>query len=472
MRKRGKQLVSLILAGALAGSLVGCMPTQSKETAAAPAKTQDTKVAENAAGADPEAAGADTEAAASADMEVNTTDPITLRFNWWGGDSRHEKTLKAIEAFEAKYPNITVEAEYEAFNGHEEKISLALNAGSAADVVQLNMDWVFAYSPNGDTFYDLNKVSNIIDLSNYDDSDKAFYTVNGALQALPIANTGRGFIWNKTTYDKVGAKIPTTLDELYEAGEKFAAYEDGSYYPFACADYVKVHLMIYYLQCKYGRDWIKDNALQYSKEEITEGLNFIKELEDRHIIPDSEKLAGEGTSELLETSESWINGHYGGAMCWDTNIAKYVDAVTDGEIVVGDMINMGEDHGGPIKASQVIAITSTSEHPVEAAALIQFLFGDEEGAVILGDSRGIPCNKNAVKYVETEGSLVAEMNEKLMAWSAFKLDIFTERAALKAPDGVYTLAIQSLSYGEEDAAACADMLIDGINREIETATAR
>ena len=46
------------------------------------------------------------------------------------------------------------------------------------------------------------------------------------------------------------------------------------------------------------------------------------------------------------------------------------------------------------------------------------------------------------------------------------------RAALKAPDGVYTLAIQSLSYGEEDAAACADMLIDGINREIETATAR
>ena len=54
MRKRGKQLVSLILAGALAGSLAGCMPTQSKETAAAPAKTQDTKAAENAAGADPE----------------------------------------------------------------------------------------------------------------------------------------------------------------------------------------------------------------------------------------------------------------------------------------------------------------------------------------------------------------------------------------------------------------------------------
>ena len=93
MRKRGKQLVSLILAGALAGSLVGCMPTQSKETAAAPAKTQDTKAAENAAGADPEAAGADTEAAASADMEVNTT---RIWLKWLSLRERHQRLLVSI----------------------------------------------------------------------------------------------------------------------------------------------------------------------------------------------------------------------------------------------------------------------------------------------------------------------------------------------------------------------------------------
>ncbi len=463
MKKREKQLLSLILAGTLAGTLVGCMPTAQKETTAAPAQTT----------AAPAAEAPKTEEPAKAEgLEVNTTDPITIRFNWWGGDSRHEKTLKAIEAFEAKYPNITVEAEYEAFSGHEEKVALGLKAGSAADVIQLNMDWVFAYSPEGTTFYDLNKASDIIDLSNYTDTDKDFYTINGSLQALPISKTGRGFIWNKTTYDKVGAKIPTTLEELYAAGEKFAAYEDGSYYPFAVADYVKVHLMTYYLQCKYGKEWIKDNQLQYTRDEIIEGWQFIKELEDKHVIPTSEKLAGEGTSELLETSESWINGHYAGAMCWDTNIAKYQDAVTEGEIVVGDMINMGEYHGGPIKASQVIAITATSEHPAEAAALVQFLFGEQEGAEILGDSRGIPCNANARKYLNTEGSLVAEMNEKMMAWSDFTLDIFTERAALKAPDGVYTLAVQALSYGEASAEECADMLIDGINREIESALAQ
>ena len=139
MRKQMKQLTSLILAGVLTGSLAGCMPNKSEQPAPTQAATT--------------AAPAQTEAAAQG-AAINTTDPITLRFNWWGGDSRHEKTLKAIEAFEAKYPNITVEAEYEAFSGHEEKVALALNAGSAADVIQLNMDWVFVYSPQGTTFYD------------------------------------------------------------------------------------------------------------------------------------------------------------------------------------------------------------------------------------------------------------------------------------------------------------------------------
>ena len=45
---------------------------------------------------------------------------VELKFSWWGGDSRHEATEKAIQAFMAKYPNITVTAEYGAWSGWEE----------------------------------------------------------------------------------------------------------------------------------------------------------------------------------------------------------------------------------------------------------------------------------------------------------------------------------------------------------------
>ncbi|MFR1062163.1 MAG: extracellular solute-binding protein [Enterocloster sp.] len=156
MKKR--KFMAGTLACAIAGSLVGCMPTQ---TAPADTKQEETSTA------------------AAADLKVNTTDPITLRMNWWGGDNRHKATLEAIRAFEKKYPNIKVEAEYESFTGHEEKVALALKSGSAADVIQLNMDWVFNYSPEGGMFTDLNSLSNVIDLTAYDKTDLDFFTTNG-----------------------------------------------------------------------------------------------------------------------------------------------------------------------------------------------------------------------------------------------------------------------------------------------------
>ena len=116
-----------------------------------------------------------------------------MRLNWWGGDSRNQATLAAIDKFQEKYPNIKVAAEYEAFNGHEEKIALGIKSGNAADVMQLDWSWVSTYSPKGDNFYDLNKVSNILDLDNYTEGDKSVFTINGKLNAIPISNTGRVF---------------------------------------------------------------------------------------------------------------------------------------------------------------------------------------------------------------------------------------------------------------------------------------
>ena len=46
----------------------------------------------------------------------------TISFSWWGGDARHEATIKAVDAFEAKNPDIAVSDEYSAWSGWEEKM--------------------------------------------------------------------------------------------------------------------------------------------------------------------------------------------------------------------------------------------------------------------------------------------------------------------------------------------------------------
>jgi oligogalacturonide transport system substrate-binding protein len=48
-------------------------------------------------------------------------DPVTIRFSWWGGASRADATLAAVDSFMAQYPWITVECEYGSFDGWQDK---------------------------------------------------------------------------------------------------------------------------------------------------------------------------------------------------------------------------------------------------------------------------------------------------------------------------------------------------------------
>lgn len=455
MKKNVKKLGALLLAGAMAVSTVGCMPTS---------KPQESTGEQNAQASD--ATQGTEEPAAPEELEVDTQTPITLRLNWWGGDSRNQATLAAIDKFQEKYPNIKVAAEYEAFNGHEEKIALGIKSGNAADVMQLDWSWVSTYSPKGDNFYDLNKVSNILDLDNYTEGDKSVFTINGKLNAIPISNTGRVFCWNKTTFDKIGVEIPTTLDEPLAAGKAFEAYDD-SYYPLVTKELDRAFLMVYYLQCKYGKDWVKDGALQYSQEEIAEGFDFLKNLEDNHVIPTLQKVAGDG-ADLIDTNANWIDGHYAGIFLYDTSIVKHAEAVKDGEFVIGDYIKMGDYHGGFIKVNQAFGISATTEHPAEAAALIQFLVAEEDGVKTLGDTRGVPANKAGLSMLDLSGSQVAEANAKVMEWSSFQMDPTFERNSFTGADGTFFNALQLSSYGESDSMSCAKIVEDGVANELSS----
>lgn len=463
MRKMMKKQVAGFVAGAMLLTLGGCMPTGS--TAGTQAQKTETSTEAGKQGGNDAKASAETTGAETSQLEVNTTDPIEIRFNWWGGDARHEATLAAIKKFEAKYPNITVKAEYEAFNGHEEKVALSIKSGSAADVMQLDWGWVFDYSPNGDNFYDLNKVSNIIDLSNYTDADKELFTVNGHLEALPISKTGRVFYWNKDTFEKVGVAYPTTLDELVAAGKAFESY-DKNCYPLITKELDRAFLMTYYLECKYGKDWVKDGRLQYTEEEIADGFDFLKMLEDNHVMPTLEKVAGDG-ADLIDTNSNWINGNYAGIFLYDTSVVKHAQAVTNGTCELGEFIRMGDYQGGVTKVTQALAISAASEHPAEAAALIQFLMAEEEGVVALGDTRGIPANAAGLSYLDLSGSDVAKANAKVLEWAQYQLDPTFERASFTGEDGSFFMALQMASYGQQTSAEAAKDVVAGVNKELQ-----
>lgn len=396
---------------------------------------------------------------------------VELKFSWWGGDSRHEATEMAIQAFMAKYPNITVTAEYGAWSGWEEKQALNIMGGNAADVMQINWNWIESYSGNGKNFANLEDYKDVLDLTQFPAESLELCKADGKLMAVPVALTGRLFYWNKTTFDEVGVAIPTDEASLFAAGEAFKAF-DEDYYPLAMGEYDRMIFLVYYLESIYGKPWVQDGQLQYTAEEIAAGMEFMNKLEDGHVIPTLAVLNGD-MADSIDKNAKWIDGKYAGILEWDSSASKFEQAVKEStnkpgqEFVIGDFIKFGDYDGGFTKISMGLAVAASSAHPKEAAMLINFLLNDPEGVEICSTERGIPCSAAAVQVLNEKdlgNALVKEANAKVLGFSKFPLDTKFEHNDLKAnPDGVYYKVFGKLSSDDIDAAKAAEDLMKGIN---------
>ncbi len=397
---------------------------------------------------------------------------VSLTISWWGGDTRHTAYQEAIAAFSEEHTNITVSPTFAAWSGWEDTMSTKFAGGVAEDVCQVNWNWLYNYSSNGQTFIDLNTVSDYIDLTQWDEAPLNACVVAGMQQAVPVSMTGRIFFWNMTTFNKAGiTEVPKTLDDLYAAGEAFQTKLGEDYYPLHLGGYDRMILTVFYLESIYGKDWADPatSTLNYTADEIAEGLDFIKSLVDKHVIMPLPTYYGNNGSTAANQSNEWITGKLAGIFEWDSAASKYRDALdTDNRdgFTVGEEIQFGDYKGGFTKVSMGLAITKTCQHPAEAAMLINFLLNEEAGASIMGSECGIPASKSGLAAAEAAGAvdtLVEEANSKVLAFCSFQLDPLFEHNNLKADGtGIYQEVFDTIDYDGASGADVVDILLDGM----------
>ena len=411
--------------------------------------------------------------AAAASVAGLSSDPVTLTMSWWGGESRHNAYQEALKAFSAANSNITVNPTFAAWSGWEDTMSTKFAGGVAEDVCQINWNWLYNYSANGQTFIDLNSVTDYLDMSQWDDAKLAACNVANAQQCVPVAMTGRIFFWNMTTFNKAGiTEVPKTLDDLMNAGKAFQEKLGDDYYPLHLGAYDRMILMVFYLESKYGKDWADPttSTLNYTADEIAEGIDFIKSLVDGHVIMPLPTYYGANGDGATHQSNEWITGKIAGIFEWDSAASKYQDALDEENkpgFTVGEEIKFGDYNGGFSKVSMGLAITKTCEHPAEAAKLINFLLNEKEGAEIMGSECGLPASKAGLEAAQAAGKikeLVAEANGKVMAFVGFQLDPLFEANDLKATGtGIYQEVFDTVDYDNASGADVVDTLLDGMS---------
>ena len=411
-------------------------------------------------------------AAEAASVAGLSNDPVTLTMSWWGGESRHNAYQEALKAFSAEHTTITVNPTFAAWSGWEDTMSTKFAGGVAEDVCQINWNWLYNYSGNGQTFLDLNSVTDYLDMSQWDDAKLGACNVANAQQCVPISMTGRIFYWNMTTFNKAGiTEVPATEDDLFAAGKAFQEKLGDDYYPLHLGAYDRMILMVFYLESKYGKDWADHttSTLNYTADEIAEGIDFIKSLVDGHVIMPLPTYYGANGDGATHQSNEWITGKIAGIFEWDSAASKYQDALDEENkpgFTVGEEIKFGDYNGGFSKVSMGMAITKTCKNPAEAATLIEYLWNGD-GAAIMGSECGVPASKAGLATAQAAGKineLVAEANGKVMSFVSCQLDPLFESSDLKATGtGIYQEVFDTVDYDNKSGADVVDTLLDGMS---------
>ncbi len=413
---------------------------------------------------------------ASAQSEGEDKTPVTLRVQWWGGDDRHQATLKAIDAFQKKYPWITIKAEYGGWDGHKDKVTTQISGGTAADVLQVNYDWIATFSKDGKGFYDLEKLKDKIDLSNWDDTSLKFGKSNGVLNAIPVSNTGRSLFYNKTTYDKLGVAIPTSWDTLIEAGKQFKA-KDASKYPFDLdtgTGFTGLYLAVVYQQQKTGKEFLtQDGKLAMSAEELKDALDFYKSLEDNHVIRTQKQRMNDGGETALYQTAKFIDGSVAGVLEWSSSVGKFSDVLTKNknkqELVLGElpMLKDAKMTGWFVKPSLLFAINGKTKYPQQSALFLNWLLNDAESAKILGSTRGIPSSKAALAALQGTKDLEGLSYKATQQIANAKPSVVSPYMENTTLNKLYKTAIESVSYGKADTTQAAQTLYDKMNSALK-----
>ena len=349
---------------------------------------------------DPEAPDATAES-----PDSGSNEPVTLNVTWWGNDDRAARYEEALTLFQEDYDHITVQPSFLDWIGYWPARATEAAGSSLPDVMQMDLSYLRQFGATGQ-LYDLDEYLGAgIDVSGMAETLLPSGQIDGTTYAVPISTNAFAMFYNPATLASIGVEMPDEMqtwaeynDFLRQVSEAGVTTAEGNPV-YGAADYTATFWIFIHWLNQQGKDvFTEDGQLAFTEDDLREWWNLTADLR-----ADGVTFPAARATQLLPLSP-FDSRESASEMSWDNFIAGYLansgaESLEMMPIPSDDPDNLGLF----LKPSMLYSIGANSEHPVEAALLIDFLVNDPRVAEIFGTSQGLRASSYQRDGVTLEG---------------------------------------------------------------------
>ncbi|MRG61679.1 extracellular solute-binding protein [Agromyces sp. CFH 90414] len=342
-------------------------------------------------------AGNDAGGGEAAAPELKLSDePVTLSFTWWGNDTRHAATEEIIAAFEAEYPNITIEPQYTDWAGYWDKLSTSVAAGDIPDIIQMDEKQLSTYAANG-VLADLGELSSILSTEDFPEAVLGTGALDGTQYGVPVGINSYTIIANKDLLDQYGVDLPDdetwTWDDFVATAEEVATASGGAIVGTQSWGFEDGGLNNWLRQ--HGESLYDGAEVAASEETLAGWWEFLLEATEAGATPDPAATIERESGGLAESFTATNASAFG--PWWSNQVQALRDA--SGQDLVALRVPSTADGSAYYKPSMFWSASAKTEHQAEVATFLDFLANSEEAADLLLAERGVPANEKIREYI-------------------------------------------------------------------------
>lgn len=384
--------------------------------------------------------------------DETSSGPVEIRVAWWGAEGRHEQTQEALKICEETLGNVTTSAEF-ASQGYDDRLATQFAAGDAPDIIQVTSGHVTSYGQRGG-LVDIATVKDQIGTSAISPGVLNQDVVDGKNYAVPITVNASGIMLNATLMEQYGLERPDdenwTWDDLFGYASSVHEASDGAIWGMQQTSEDIRLLGIWARQLGHLDGLFSETGVGVDTDVISSFLEYGYDLQESEgSAPASISIEHQGggvEQTMIGTSEALM------AVRPINEITALVAATgSEFELLQLPVHEPGET--GQTFRSMSWAITSDTQHPQEAAEVLNCLQSNLDAAEILQAERGLPANQDVVEHIRSNLSPEQQMMADFVDIVAANAP---EAAQMAPPPGADTAEAMLRRYAE-------DMLFDRIS---------